>query len=61
MLRAEDAMARLETPGVLDYKTMEGSVYNTPPCWSIYMCGLVFKHFLSLGGLEGVHQVLFYH
>ena len=33
---------------------MEGSLYNTPPCWSIYVCGLVFKHLLGCGGLEGV-------
>ena len=38
----------------LDYKIMEGSLYNTPPCWSIYVCGLVFKHLLAAGGLEGV-------
>ena len=33
---------------MLDYKVMEGSLYNTPPCWSIYVCGLVFKHMLAL-------------
>ena len=33
---------------MLDYKVMEGSLYNTPPCWSIYVCGLVFKHMLGL-------------
>ncbi len=38
----------------LDYKIMEGSLYNTPPCWSIYVCGLVFKHLLAAGGLSGV-------
>ena len=38
----------------LDYKVMEGSLYNTPPCWSIYVCGLVFKHLLAAGGLKGV-------
>lgn len=30
-----------------------GSMYNTPPCWPIYICGLVFKHLLKLGGLAG--------
>ena len=45
---------RPETPVTLDYKIMEGSLYNTPPCWSIYVCGLVFKHLLGCGGLEGV-------
>lgn len=29
---------------MLDYKTHadNDSMYNTPPCWAIYMCGLVF-------------------
>lgn len=30
-----------------------GSMYNTPPCWPIYVCGLVFQHLLKLGGLDG--------
>lgn len=40
---------------MLDYKIHadNGSMYNTPPCWAIYMCGLVFKHLLKLGGIEG--------
>ncbi|CAL5221537.1 g3747 [Coccomyxa viridis] len=46
--------ARADTPVTLDYKIMEGSLYNTPPCWSIYVCGLVFKHLLAAGGLSGV-------
>jgi phosphoserine aminotransferase len=41
---------------MLDYKIQaeNGSMYNTPPCWCIYMCGLVYKHLLNLGGLEVV-------
>ena len=35
---------------------MEGSLYNTPPCWTIYMCGLVFDHMLQNGGLEAMHK-----
>jgi phosphoserine aminotransferase len=40
---------------MLDFKTHadNGSMYNTPPCWAIYMCGLVFKHLIKLGGIEG--------
>jgi len=40
---------------MLDFKTAadNGSMYNTPPCWAIYICGLVFKHLLKLGGLDG--------
>lgn len=35
---------------------MEGSLYNTPPCWPIYICGLVFSHMLSTGGLSAMHS-----
>ena len=31
---------------------MDGSLYNTPPAWSIYVCGLVFKHMLAEGGIK---------
>lgn len=47
---------REETPAILDYKKMEGSLYNTPPCWTIYMCGLVFDHMLQDGGLDKMHK-----
>ena len=42
------------TPAVFSYKNMadNDSMYNTPPCYSIYMCGLVAKYLLSIGGLE---------
>jgi phosphoserine aminotransferase len=38
---------------MFDYKVHaeNGSMYNTPPCWSIYVCGLVYKHLLNTGGL----------
>jgi len=29
--------------------------YNTPPCWTIYMCGLVFDKLLREGGLGVMH------
>ena len=41
---------------MLHYKTLLGSMYNTPPCWSIYMAGLVFAKLLREGGLEAVRQ-----
>ena len=31
-----------------------GSMYNTPNCWAIYVCGLVFRYLLDLGGLEAI-------
>lgn len=48
--------ARPITPTMLDYKTHadNDSMYNTPPCWAIYMCGLVFAKLLKEGGLEAV-------
>ncbi|MBQ4255104.1 MAG: 3-phosphoserine/phosphohydroxythreonine transaminase, partial [Bacilli bacterium] len=41
------------TPTMLKYKTQADaeSLYNTPNCWCIYICGLVFKHLLKNGGL----------
>ncbi|KAF9599526.1 hypothetical protein IFM89_038746 [Coptis chinensis] len=42
------------TPVMLDYKIHADnkSLYNTPPCYGIYMCGLVFEDLLNQGGLE---------
>ena len=46
--------ARPDTPAMLDYKEHadNGSMYNTPPCWCIYMAKLVFEWIDSIGGLE---------
>lgn len=46
--------ARDITPAMLDYKNMadNDSMYNTPPCWSIYMCKLVLEWIEKLGGLD---------
>ena len=46
--------ARSDTPAMLDYKLLSesGSVYNTPPVYSIYMAKLVLEWILSVGGLE---------
>ena len=42
------------TPTMLTYKTHAdaGSLYNTPPCYGIYICGKVFKWIKKMGGLE---------
>jgi len=44
------------TPTMLRFKTHadNGSMYNTPPCYNIYICGKVFKWIESMGGLEGM-------
>lgn len=47
------------TPTMLKYKTYadKGSLYNTPPCYNIYICGKVFKWLKKLGGLEAMKQI----
>lgn len=42
------------TPTMLQYKTHADadSLYNTPPCYGIYMCGKVFKWLKKQGGLS---------
>ncbi|XP_039158022.1 phosphoserine aminotransferase 1, chloroplastic [Eucalyptus grandis] len=46
------------TPVMLDYKIQaeNASLYNTPPCYGIYMCGLVFEDLLEQGGLKEVEK-----
>ena len=46
-------------PVMLDYKTLaaSGSLHNTPPCWSIYMVGLVFQWVKKMGGLAGIEKI----
>ena len=42
------------TPTMMKYKTQAdaGSLYNTPPCYDIYICGKIFKWIKDMGGLE---------
>ena len=52
----EDLLARTPRqplPAYLDYRlhVENGSMYNTPPTYGIYVCGLVFKWLLKNGGL----------
>jgi len=44
------------TPTMLKYKTHadNGSMYNTPPAYGIYICGKVFKWIKKQGGLEAM-------
>ena len=50
---AEPAM-----PTMLEWKTMadNDSMYNTPPCWCIYIAKLVFEWILGIGGLEEMQK-----
>ncbi|MBQ2715206.1 MAG: 3-phosphoserine/phosphohydroxythreonine transaminase [Clostridia bacterium] len=51
--------ARHECPSMLDWNIMaeNGSMYNTPPCYTIYMAGLVYEWIESLGGLEVMKEM----
>ena len=46
-------------PVYLDYATHAGndSMYNTPPCFTIYVAGEVFKYLKSVGGIEAMHEI----
>ena len=46
------------TPTMLTYKTHAdaGSLYNTPNCFCIYVCGKVFKWLKKMGGLEAMKE-----
>ena len=50
---------RPETPTMLDYAVMaeNGSMYNTPPCYCIYIAKLVYEWILSIGGLEKMKEM----
>ena len=47
------------TPLMLSYKTMidKDSMYNTPPCWCIYMLGLVLDWLDTQGGVAGMEAI----
>lgn len=47
------------TPLMLSYKTMidKDSMYNTPPCYNIYMLGLVMKWLSKQGGVEEMERI----
>ena len=51
--------ARDITPTMLNYKVHadNGSMYNTPPCYIIYMCKLVLEWIKSKGGIEGIGKL----
>lgn len=46
------------TPTMLNYKTHadEASLYNTPPCYTIYIAGLVFEWMLANGGVTAMEK-----
>lgn len=46
------------TPVMMDYAKMAkgDSMYNTPPCWSIYICKLVLEWLKNMGGLKVMQE-----
>ena len=46
------------TPTMLRYDihAKNGSMYNTPPAYSIYVCGLIMKWLISIGGVEEIER-----
>jgi len=50
------------TPVIMNYKTMidKDSMYNTPPCYTIYMLGLVLKWLDTQGGTVGMEKIKHY-
>ena len=46
------------TPTMFNYQVMadNDSMYNTPPCWPIYICKLVLEWIQSIGGLEEMEK-----
>ena len=49
----------LEVPTMLQYKVQaeNGSLFNTPPCYSIYICGLVYEWLKKLGGIPAMQKI----
>ena len=47
------------TPLMMEYQTMidKDSMYNTPPCWCIYMLDLTLDWVEEQGGLEGMERL----
>lgn len=46
------------TPTMLNYEThsKNGSMFNTPPTYGIYICGLVFDWIKNMGGVKVMHE-----
>jgi phosphoserine aminotransferase len=57
----EDLLQRVpeKLPVMLDYKVLaeSGSLHNTPPCFAVYVTGLVLKWLKDLGGLPAINKI----
>lgn len=56
----EDLLGRVpeNTPTMLKWKTHaeKESLYNTPPCFAIYICELVLEYLKKLGGISAMEK-----
>lgn len=52
-----DLPADLATMLRYDTHANEGSMYNTPPCYTIYMMGLVLQWVKDLGGAQAIEKL----
>ncbi|MBL8066099.1 MAG: 3-phosphoserine/phosphohydroxythreonine transaminase [Chthonomonadaceae bacterium] len=61
VLLREDMLERVPSglPPMLDYKVQADNdwMYNTPPCFGVYMLGLVCEHWIKFGGLDAVAKL----
>ena len=50
---------RADCPTMLRYDLQDknDSLYNTPPCWPIYIAMLVFRHLKALGGVPAMQKI----
>ncbi len=57
--KAAERPSYANLPVMLQYGThvSEKSLYNTPPCFTIYTIGLVMKWLVAIGGLEGIDKI----
>ena len=57
----EDLLTRTpaKTPTMLSYKTHadKGSMFNTPPCFALYVVGEVLKWLKQLGGVRAIEEM----
>ncbi len=61
VIMREDLIGKADEkcPTMLNYKTHAdaGSLYNTPPCYSVYIAGLVFKWLKDKGGVAAMQKI----
>ena len=57
----EDLLDRVpdDTPTMQKWKTHvdKDSLFNTGPCWAIYMCKLSLEHLKGLGGVSAIEKI----